>query len=173
MKNCYFYLTILLLAFYANAQVVKTNTFELTFPAKPTSSEQEIVTEAGDTHLTMYQLQHAGSMILVLDSTYPEGLDISTDKEVNKKVLKNSKNGSVNNFASQLSLTAKVIAEVYVENKSVLALQSVDAVGSYFAQTYTIAHLNKLYSIMVFSQTEEGGKSILDNLVNSFQLKTL
>lgn len=173
MKKLLSFLSILLVGFYVNAQVIKTPEFEITFPAEPTINEQEIVTEAGDTHLKMYQLMHEGAMILCLDATYPKELDISTNKEVNKTVLKNSKNGSVNNFAGQMSLKVTLISEVFVEHKSLLALRSIDGVGNYFAQVYTIAHLNKLYSILVFSETESGGKQILDNLVNSFTLLTI
>lgn len=65
--------------------MIKTDDFELTFPAKPKIDEQDIVTEAGDTHLKMYQVMHNGAMILFTNATYPEGLDVSTDKEVMKK----------------------------------------------------------------------------------------
>lgn len=171
MKKLLSFATILLIGFYAQAQVIQTDDFELTFPAEPKIDEQEIVTEAGDTHLKMYQLMHNGMMILFTNATYPEGLDISTNKEVNKKVLKNSKNGSISNFAGQMGMEVTLVSEVFVEYKSLYGMRSIDRVGQYFGQVYTIAHLNKLYSILVFSENEAEGKEVLDTLVDSFSLK--
>ena len=170
MKKLLSFATILLTGFYAQAQVIKTDDFELTFPAEPQMDEQEIVTEAGDTHLKMYQVMYRGAMILFTTATYPEGLDVSTDKEVSKKVMKNSKNGSISNFAGQMGLEVTLISEIFVEYKSLLGLRSIDRVGQYFGQVYTIVHVNKLYSILVFSENEADGQQILDELVNSFSL---
>jgi hypothetical protein len=153
--------------------VIKTDDFELTFPAKPKIDEQDIVTEAGDTLLKMYQVMHNGAMILFTNATYPEGLDVSTDKEVSKKVMKNSKNGSISNFAGQMGVEVTLVSEIFVEYKTLLGLRSVDRVGQYFGQVYTIVHVNKRYTILVFSEKESEGKQILDELVQSFNILTL
>ena len=63
-----------------------------------------------------------------------------------------------------------LISEIFVEYKSLLGLRSIDRVGQYFGQVYTIVHVNKLYSILVFSENEADGQQILDELVNSFAL---
>lgn len=170
MKKLLSFANILLLAIYAQAQVVKTDDFELKFPASPKVEEQDVTTEAGEAHINMYQLLYEGAMVLFLDATYPVELNITANQDANKKILKNSKKGSVNNFAGQLGLEVTLISEVFIEYKTLLGLRSIDRVGQYFSQVYTIAHLNKLYSIMVFSETEPQGKIILDDLVNSFSL---
>lgn len=170
MKKLLSFASILLLAFYSQAQVIKNDDFEILFPASPKVEEQNVVTEAGDTHMKMYQLLHEGAMILFLDATYPTELNINANMDANKKILKNSKKGSVTNFAAQMGMEVTLISEVLIEYKSIIGLRSIDRIGQYFAQVYTIAHLNRLYSIMVFSETEPQGKVMLDNLVNSFVL---
>jgi hypothetical protein len=74
----------------------------------------------------MYQVMHNGAMILFTNATYPEGLDVSTDKEVSKKVMKNSKNGSISNFAGQMGVKVTLVSEIFIEYKSLLRLHSVD-----------------------------------------------
>lgn len=170
MKKLLSFTSILLLTIYAQAQTIKTDDFEIKFPATPKVEEQDVNTEAGEAHLKMYQVMFNGAMILFLDATYPLELNINAELEANKKILKNSKKGSVTNFAGQMGLEVTLVSEVFIEYKTLLGLRSIDRVGQYFSQVYTIALLNKLYSIMVFSETEPQGKLILDDLVNSFSL---
>lgn len=163
-------LILLLLSFYGFAQTIKTTSFEITFPAQPQTAEQDIVTEAGDTHVKTYQLMHEGAMILMTEATYPEGVNLTTNMDVNKKILKNSKNGSVNNFAGQMGLSVTLVSEIFEEYKTLLALRSVDKVGNYYAQVFNLLNKNKLYAMMVFSETELQGRTLLYALTNSFEL---
>lgn len=166
-------LILLLLSFYGFAQTIKTTSFEITFPAQPQEAEQDIVTEAGDTHIKTYQLMHEGAMLLMTEATYPEGVNLTANMEVNKKILKNSKNGSVNNFAGQMGLPVTLVSEIFEEYKTLLAMRSVDKVGNYYAQVYTLLQNNKMFAMMVFSETELQGRTLLYQLTDSFQLLTL
>jgi hypothetical protein len=172
MKKTLYTVILLLLGFYGFAQTIKTTSFEVTFPAQPQEVEQDIVTEAGDTHVKTYQLLHEGAMLLISEATYQEGVNLTTSMDVTKKILKNSKNGSVNNFAGQMGLTVTLVSEIFEEYQTLLAMRSVDKVGNYFAQVYTLVDKNKLYSIMVFSETERQGRTLLYELTNSFLLVT-
>ncbi len=78
-------LILLLLSFYGFAQTIKTTSFEITFPAQPQEAEQDIVTEAGDTHIKTYQLMHEGAMMLMTEAGYPEGVNLTANMDVNKK----------------------------------------------------------------------------------------
>lgn len=173
MKKTLSSLILLLLSFYGFAQTIKTASFEITFPAQPQEAEQDLVTEAGDTHLKSYQLLYEGAMLLMSEATYPEGVNLTTSMDITKKILKNSKNGSVNNFAGQMGLPVTLVSEIFEEYKTLLAMRSVDKVGNYFAQVYTLLDKNKLYSMMVFSETELQGRTLLYQLTDSFQLLTL
>lgn len=172
MKKTLYTVILLLLGFYGFAQTIKTTSFEVTFPAQPQEVEQDIVTEAGDTHVKTYQLLHEGAMLLISEATYQEGVNLTTSMDVTKKILKNSKNGSVNNFAGQMGLPVTLVSEIFEEYQTLLAMRSVDKVGNYFAQVYTLVDKNKLYSIMVFSETERQGRTLLYELTNSFLLVT-
>ncbi len=72
-----------------------------------------------------------------------------------------------------MGLPVTLVSEIFEEYKTLLAMRSVDKVGNYYAQVFTLLHKNKLYAMMVFSETELQGRTLLYQLTDSFQLLTL
>lgn len=173
MKKSTLAVILLFLGFYLNAQSIYTPEYSLTLPGTPTVNEEQVVTEAGTALIKMYQVLHEGSLILMLDSTYPNELNISASEEVALKILKNSKEGSIQNLASQLGQSAIVIKEesTLFQDK-LIALHSVSKVGPYYAVVYNFAKKHKLFSILVFSETLEKAENISSGIKSTFKFRT-
>ncbi|WP_291118458.1 hypothetical protein [Flavobacterium sp. UBA6135] len=171
MKKKLTILSVLLLAFYSYSQHIKTPTFEISFPLEPKFEEVTTETDAGDSTIKMYQLRHLNSMILMMEGTIDEEYDFESIEEVTKASLQGARNGSNDNLALQLGTKATNTSEVFYQYKDkILALKSSDVIGPFFGNTFATIFQNKMYSIMVFSQTNEEGTTLYNNLLDSFKL---
>lgn len=171
MKKKLIVLSILFIVFYSHSQNIKTATFEISFPLEPQFQETIIPTEAGDSTLKMYQLQYLNSMILMMEGTIDEAHDFESIEEVTKASLLGARNGSIKNLATQLGTKATNTSEIFYQYKEkILALTSSDTIGPFFGNTFVTIFQNKMYSIMVFSQTNEEGTTLHNNLLDSFKL---
>lgn len=171
MKKRLLIVSILLIAFYSNAQHIKTTTFDITFPAEPKFEEVTIETDAGDSTIKMYQLRYQNSMILMMEGTINEEYDFESIEEVTKASLLGARNGSNDDLASQLGTKATNTSETFYQYKDkILALKSSDIIGPLFGNTFATIFQNKMYSIMVFSQSNEEGTTLHNNLLDTFKL---